>query len=81
VSEQTASVLMRGTYIRDTVSWDSNTLTFSLHTERGSWVDRQWVRHGERQDITHTMTQQQLHDMAVFDLGMRLPVQDAPPES
>ena len=64
--------------IRDTISYDPKTLKFSLHAERGSYVDGKWVASGERQDITHKMTQQDLHDMAVFDFGMRLPIQDAP---
>lgn len=51
---------------------------FSLHVESGDVLDGQWLACGDRKDITHHMTQQQLHDMAVFDLGMRLPIQDAP---
>lgn len=59
--------------IRTTVAYNRKSLMFSLYTERGKYVDGAWVACGDRKDITHTMTQQQLHDMAVFDLGMRLP--------
>lgn len=79
MSEAPTACRQRGRYIRDTVSYNPKTGLFSLHVERGSYENGKWIAIGDREDITHHMTQQQLHDMAVFDLGMRLPIQDAPP--